>query len=214
MCMELRMTLIHLILTPQKPKTFVSRPHTQCNTPVCLGTKAPSSPLISENGPQFPDTRCSQLLEHLALEGANIKWSQSTEEREQLNAHDRSMLTQSAFKVPRYPDRAFVEPFQQKCAELSSKMRSHAFTSWGNGTCGPSCPLSSIRTPKSRPALNFQNTDAEVETLTCLGYLTVPGGWWTGLKDGKCSQIITVEGEKLKAEADSVHHAELLWRVD
>lgn len=66
-------TLIRLVLTPRKPKAFASRPQTQSNSPGCPGTKAAASLPISKDGPQFPDTRCSQLLEQLALEEAYKK---------------------------------------------------------------------------------------------------------------------------------------------
>lgn len=66
-------TLIHLVLTPPKPKAFASWPQTQSNSPGCLGTKAAASLPISKDGLQLPDTRCSQLLEQLALEEAYIK---------------------------------------------------------------------------------------------------------------------------------------------
>lgn len=76
MCMDRteNNTLIHLVLTPQKPKAFASWPQTQSNSPGCPGTKAAAAALpISKDDPQFPDNRCSQLLAHLALEEAYRK---------------------------------------------------------------------------------------------------------------------------------------------
>lgn len=107
-------TLIHLVLTPQKPKAFAFWPQTQSNSPGCPGTKAAASLPISKDGPQFPDTRCSQLLEHLALEDAYIKRvSKQVRERMAEKTHDRGILKLSNFKTPQHSNGALTEAFQQ-----------------------------------------------------------------------------------------------------
>lgn len=135
MCMDRteNNTLIRLVLTSQKPKAFASRPQTQSNSPGCPGTKAAASLPISKDGPQFPDTRCSQLLEQLALEGAYKKRvSKQVRERMAEKAHDRGILTLGNFKIPQYSYRAFIEAFQQDVRRTlvkSCKMRRYTLRS-------------------------------------------------------------------------------------
>lgn len=144
--------------------------------PVCPGTKAPCSPLITKNGPPFSDTRCSRLPEHLALEGANIKWSQGGKVRRCLN----TAVTEAS--LPRGPSRyrKLVQSLSDRNAQRNSVEQSvwnektgiHIVGQWILWFFLPSAPCN----PKSLLPLNLQSTDVEVKTLTCLGHLTAPGG--------------------------------------
>lgn len=176
MCMDRTKnnTLIHLVLTPQKPKAFASWPQTQRNSPGCPGTKAAASLPISKDGPQFPDTRCSQLLEHLALEEAYIKRvSKQVRERTAEKAHDRGNLMLSKFTTPQYSDGAFIGAFRrgvQRTLWKCYKMRRYILGSRGNRTAlFPMC-FSILASSQ------FPSTDTEVKTLTGLGYFSVPDG--------------------------------------